>query len=149
MNIGFSGVRALTSFQAEIVEKKLTKISSIYERCVWHVGDATGVDAIARRLATEFATKLVVYTADNWTPWELQQRSKRMVDALSGGVLVAFPNKPCPARLTPWRCDRWYGSGTWGTVAYAIRCGVRVELYPLTDEAIAPAWLIVDQLSLF
>jgi len=149
MDIGFFGVRSLTSAQVEMVEARLAKISSTYGRFLWHVGDAAGVDAIARRLATEFATELVVYTADNWTPWELQQRSRRMVDALSGGVLVAFPNKPCPVGLSPWRCDRWYGSGTWGTVAYAIRCGVRVELYPLTEEAIAPAWLIVDQLSLF
>ena len=103
-----------------------------------HTGDATGLDALARDLAA--SCRLYQYDAEGWKSWQLQKRSRAMVDALAmvGGTLHAWPNKPCPVGLT---VKSGKGSGTWGTVRYAIAQGVPVKLHSLTPEEIAPDWL--------
>jgi hypothetical protein len=136
MHIGVTGPRKLTLIQREKAVMELMQLLTL--GTTLHVGDATGLDALARELAVN--NTLYRYDAEGWKPWQLQKRSRVMVDALvvAGGRLHAWPNKPCPMDLT---VDSWKGSGTWGTVRYAIAQGIAVELHPLTPEAIAPDWL--------
>lgn len=149
MIIGFSGVRSLTIEQQESLYQKLLKIPVMSASDVWHVGDASGVDQLVRQVARERGVMLRVYESESYQPWALQQRSKRMVDAVSRdfGQLIAFPNKPCPDKLTPQHCNSWYGSGTWGTIAYAKRRSLLVEVQPLEEIAL-PDWIHIHQINL-
>jgi hypothetical protein len=136
MHIGVTGPRRLTPTQEiqaiEDLMQLLTPDTTLY------AGDAKGLDALARELAGN--GRLYRYDAEGWKPWQLQKRSRAMVDALVAvdGTLHAWPNKACPVGLT---VISWKGSGTWGTVRYAIAKGIAVELHPLSPEAIAPDWL--------
>lgn len=141
MLLGISGVRSLTEQEAKAVKKELVNLAR--KGGVWHVGDAAGVDAIARDLAP----RLVLHEAASREPWCLQRRSKELVDALASaeGTLHAWVNKPCPDGLT---VDSWKGSGTWGTVRYAHSKGVKVQLHWLTEPHM-PEWMRHEQLSLW
>jgi hypothetical protein len=136
MHIGVTGPRRLTPDEQKQAVRDLIQL--LNSSTTLHTGDATGLDALARELAVNGT--LCRYDAEGWKPWQLQKRSRAMVDALVvvGGTLHAWPNKPCPMDLT---VDSWKGSGTWGTVRYAITKGIDVTLHPLTPEAIAPDWL--------
>jgi hypothetical protein len=136
MQIGVTGPRKLTAVQQEKAAIELMQL--LTPSTILHAGDATGLDALARELAVNYA--VCRYDAEGWKPWQLQKRSRAMVDTLvvAGGMLHAWPNKACPVGLT---VESWKGSGTWGTVRYAIAKGIDVTLHPLTPEAIAPAWL--------
>jgi hypothetical protein len=136
MHIGVTGPRRLTPTQEIQAIEDLKQLLTL--DTTLHAGDAKGLDALARELAEN--CRLYRYDAEGWKPWQLQKRSRAMVDALvvTGGTLHAWPNKACPVGLT---VTSWKGSGTWGTVRYAIAKGIAVELHPLTSEAIAPNWL--------
>jgi hypothetical protein len=144
MNVGISGPRSLVQSQAAQVRLELVKISTMSECQTWHVGDAAGVDELARELAPD----LVIYRAMSREPWELQKRSKRLVDALAavGGTLHVWVNKPCPDGLT---VNSWKSSGSWGTARYAVFKGVGVVLHGLIEEQPTPQWINQGQLSLF
>jgi len=124
MHIGVTGPRKLTPAQEDWLRGQLAQI---LEDCYLHVGDAEGVDKLARQLKRGPKT---VYRVEGKEPWHYQARSKRMVEALAknGGVLYAYPNKPCPTGLT---LNCWKGSGTWGTITYAKTLGVPVHITPL------------------
>lgn len=141
---GFTGPRALTPEQAIQASYDLYEIDTHNEGATWHVGDADGVDKLARENCREGS--LTEHNAEGRKPWQLQARSKRLVEALAqaGGTLHAWPNKPAPADLKP---DSWQGSGTWGTILYAHTLGVQVVLHPLADFP-APVWLSQEQMSL-
>jgi hypothetical protein len=136
MHIGVTGPRKLTPIQRNNAVIELMQLLTLCTTL--HAGDATGLDALARELAVN--DNLCRYDAEGWKPWQLQKRSRAMVDALVevDGMLHAWPNKACPVGLT---VDSWKGSGTWGTVRYAMSRGINVTLHPLTSEAIAPEWL--------
>jgi hypothetical protein len=138
MHIGVTGPRRLTPSQKMEAIEDLMQL--LPPSTTLHAGDAKGLDALARELAGN--CRLYRYDAEGWKPWQLQRRSRAMVDALVvvDGTLHAWPNKACPVGLT---ATSWKGSGTWGTVRYAISKGIAVELHPLTSEAIAPDWLEV------
>lgn len=106
------------------------------------VGDAKGVDAAVRDWAGAADIPVECFVAAGWRPWQLVQRSKDMVHALAeaDGMLYAFPTIACPEGLSPGACKSWKGSGTWGTVAYAVSWGVRVSVVPLEDFLL-PGWL--------
>jgi len=96
----------------------------------------------------EYNPKATVHCIQGNQSWHFAERSQRMVDAVgAGGVLYAFPNKPCPPRCTPNQPFSGHGSGTWGTIAYAKKKGLEIELHPLSADAQTPNWL--RQLSLF
>lgn len=145
--IGITGTRKLERGQTKLVIASLRQLAAEE----WHVGDAAGVDRLGRMVAFAEGATLHEYKAGGHEPWQLQERSKRMLDNLvaRGGTLHAYPNKPCPAGLHPKRCTSWLGSGTWGTVCYAKSKGVKVELHPLTEDAIAPDWMQQEQLALW
>jgi hypothetical protein len=109
------------------------------------VGDATGIDAMAR--STIEPDQLREHNSAGFEVWQLQQRSKRMVDALAAdkGTLHAWVNKPCPAGLT---VASWQGSGTWGTVRYAVSKGVPVVIHWLIEDGNLPEWMSQKQLNL-
>jgi len=127
----------------------------------WHVGDAAGLDALIRdynpeatvhRIQVRNALRRkhlnsIQVNGEGNQSWHFAERSQRMVDAVgAGGVLYAFPNKPCPPRCTPNQPFSGHGSGTWGTIAYAKKKGLDIELCPLITLE-TPNWL--RQLSLF
>jgi hypothetical protein len=151
--IAMTGPRQLTQAQRQVATQKLREMTG----STWHVGDATGLDMLARSLGSQAGTTLKVYWKNTALPYRAQgaERSTRMVQALAadGGTLHAWPNKPAPVGLKP--STHWPkgagGSGTWGTIALAVGLGVPVVLHPLSDDAIAPAWLCtpaVHQLTL-
>ncbi|WP_416667944.1 hypothetical protein [Egbenema bharatensis] len=144
--LGFSGVRHLAPVQVEQVKHDLIQLSQ--QKAHWHVGDATGVDALVRLIAQQQQQNLTVYEAETREPWQLQRRSKQMIDAIaiSGGTLHAWVNKPCPVGLT---LTSWQGSGTWGTVRYAHSKEVTIVLHWLCNDPVMPEWMTQEQLRLF
>ncbi|MFK0730414.1 MAG: hypothetical protein ACIWVG_04455 [Gloeotrichia echinulata HAB0833] len=144
MQIAFTGVRHLTKSQEDLIYKHFSDISA-YE-AQWHVGDAPGLDALVRKLATDCKT-LTVYEVKGHQKWHFAERSKRMVDAianLENPWLYAFPNKLCPDGCKPCKSPNGNGSGTWLTIAYAHYRGVQIQIFPL--EAITfPKWLEAPQ----
>ncbi len=142
--VGVTGTRKLTESQTE---KAMTELRELLDKATkLHVGDATGIDTLARKCANT-AIEVELHETEGRKPYQLQQRSKRMVDALAkeNGILHAFSNKPCPGGVT---VNSWAGSGTWGTVRYAIAKGVPVELHWLIEPCQLPDWLTEKQLTL-
>jgi len=140
--ICFSGSRRLTPTQRDRALAELASITIPAEQ--WHVGDAPGLDALVR----EYNPEATVHRIQDNQSWHFAERSQRMINAVgAGGVLYAFPNKPCPTRCTPNQPFSGHGSATWGTIAYAKKKGLDIELHPLSADAQTPDWL--RQLSLF
>lgn len=147
--IAITGVRKLERGQYARVIAELREI----EADLWHIGDATGVDRLALLTAQAKGTAYQLHKKNDELPPKVQgaERSTRMIKALAatGGVLHAFANKPAPDGLKPGKSwGKAQGSGTWGTVALAVGHGLKVELHPLTDDAIAPDWMQDAQLTL-
>ena len=141
--LGVTGTRNLTTEQAEQVRYEIWELDRTGTH--WHIGCTKGVDALVRKLVTNGSKTL--HTAKGGQAWQLQKRSREMVDALAAanGTLHAWVNKPCPSNLT---VTSWQGSGTWGTMCYAIAKGVKVELHWLIEPQEEPDWLEQKQLSL-
>jgi hypothetical protein len=150
--IGVTGARKLTDEQTKVVRAELKQLLSTCEPLTVYVGDAPGVDAIARDVATRAPrVKLVCHEIKSHERWAYAERSTRMVKALAAeaGTLHAWINKPCPPGLKPgktWKGAN--GSGTWGTVALAVGHGLKVELHWLTEPQEEPDWMENRQLTL-
>lgn len=58
-------------------------------------------------------------------------RSAAFLSALSaaGGLLVAFPSRACPSACAPSRSFAGFGSGSWGSVAFALGLGLPVLVF--------------------
>lgn len=146
MVIAVTGPRHLAPAQRQTAAQQLRFLLSGTEAL--YVGDAEGLDLLARNVGLEMGASISLYEKKPDLPCRAQgaERSTRMVKALAatGGTLHAWPAQPMPLDLKP--CRNWPkgagGSGTWGTIALAVGLGVPVELHPLTDDAIAPAWLL-------
>ena len=108
------------------------------------VGDARGLDALVASYY-EGETDVTIYHVEGRQRWHYAQRSQRMVD--NATELTAYPNKPCPERCTPAKPFCGHGSGTWGTIAYAIKKGLKVNVIPL-DGTQPPSWVSQKQLTL-
>lgn len=140
--IAVTGVRNLSSLnQRNYVEDVLENL----ETDLFLVGDATGVDEIAIAIAVLNEIQCEVFKKDLRLPFKAQgaERSTRMIKELNKykGILIAFPNKPCPLTLKPSKAwGKAQGSGTWGTIAIAVGHGLEVKLYPLTEIEL-PAWM--------
>lgn len=143
--IAVTGPRHLAPAQRQAATQQLRRLLSSTD--VLHVGDAEGLDLLARSVGLNTGANISLHEKNPKLPWKAQgaERSTRMIKALAatGGTLHAWPAQPVPLDLKP--CRNWPngagGSGTWGTIALAVGLGVPVELHPLTDDAIAPAWM--------
>ena len=96
-----------------------------------NVGDNSGVDSIIRKVAIEKSIK---------TQFFINQNNKGKVDASLGGILYAFPDKECPAKVTPDDPFCNSESNIWATIAYAKSKDIRIKIYPLVEISI-PGWL--------
>ncbi|MGB7414331.1 MAG: hypothetical protein WA902_09000 [Thermosynechococcaceae cyanobacterium] len=149
--IAVTGPRKLTLEQHE---QALRELNALVICSYWHVGDATGLDALALEVACSSEVNFELYQKKVNLPYRAQgaERSTRMVKALAavGGTLHAWPNKPAPLGLKPSRSwpKRAQRSGTWGTIALAVGLGLPVELHPLSDVGQSLEWLETQQLSL-
>lgn len=108
------------------------------------VGDAKGLDALVAD-CYEGKTDVTVHHVEGRERWHYAQRSQRMIDAAA--KLTAYPNKPCPENCTPKKPFSGHGSGTWGTIAYAVKKGLDVEIVAL-DGTTPPSWANQRQLTL-
>jgi hypothetical protein len=146
MEIAVTGARATTPQDNETIKKAV----QAHTRANWHIGDAKGADSTATEQAHNQGDKVTIYHADKKLgKGGFAKRSMEMIDgaiALGATKLLAFPNKPCPTDCTPKKPFNGHGSGTWGTIAYAKKKGLEIELHPLTADAQKPDWL--KQLSL-
>jgi hypothetical protein len=138
--IGVTGARQLTAEQVEQLKYELWELDRAGNK--WHIGDAAGVDEVARNWVEN--GELVVHEVTGNAKWNYAERSTRMVKAVAeaGGTLHAWADKPAPQGLKPaknWRGAN--GSGTWGTVALAKGLGVNVEMHWLVDGLAEPDWL--------
>lgn len=148
--IAVTGPRELTPTQYEQALKELKVLVGCPS---WHIGDATGLDALAFEVARSTGANFELHKKKPNLPYRAQgaERSTRMVKALAieSGTLHAWPNKPAPDKLKPSRS--WptgaAGSGTWGTIALAVGLGLPIELHPLADIEL-PEWLQSEQLML-
>lgn len=138
--IGVTGARKLTTEQVEQVRYELWELDILGTE--WHIGDAAGVDEVARNWVINGTVK--TYEVMGGEKWHYAERSTRMVKAIAaaGGTLHAWVNKPAPQALKPAKSwGKANGSGTWGTVALALGLGVTVEIHWLVDGLEAPDWL--------
>lgn len=146
MKIAFTGTRKIDKAQSQIVWEKLATIA-LLEAHEWHVGDAMGVDALARIAAGRYSRSLHTHVCAGKEKWQFAVRSKRMVDAIASSgnpKLFAFANKPCPEGCKPCKSPNGQGSGTWLTVAYARYLGIPVEVTFLESGLYLPDWLEKD-----
>jgi hypothetical protein len=140
--LAFTGARNIDKIQAEIVKEKLDSLNE--DSCVWHVGDAMGVDAVVRITAKKYNKTLHVHVVDGHQRYDFAKRSKRMIDAIANAhdnKLIAFANKPCPKACKPSKNPSGEGSGTWLTIAYAHHLGIPVEVIFLDSGFDLPDWL--------
>jgi hypothetical protein len=146
MKIAFTGTRKIDKNQSKIVWEKLATIA-LLEAQEWHVGDAMGVDAIARMAAARYNRNLHTHVCAGNERWQFAARSKRMVDAIATDEcpkLFAFADKLCPEGCKPCKSPNGQGSGTWLTVAYARYLGISVEVTFLESGLFLPSWLNED-----
>ncbi len=163
MDIGLcvTGARFIDNNQAVIVRNSIKnliediKSATKFDNIQFHVGDAMGVDTIARRYVKFYAqnnnwmvvTDHVVKDRNNKASYA--QRSMGMVNHChqvnsekDNTIIIGFPNKPCPKEVTPHNPFCGSGSGTWATLAYAKSKGMIIEIVPLIQKIPAPHWLL-------
>lgn len=136
-HVAFSGSRSLSGNRYSLCYNLARRCADIGYSVV--TGCANGADA-AVRSAVPSAT---IFRASDFGSGKssFARRSIAMIDSLpSGSILVAFPDKSCPGKLSPnasaSRCFCGSGSGTWATIAYAAGRGHEIYLYYDTP----PAW---------
>ena len=153
MKIAFTGTRNLDSEAIEPIWEWLFEIP--YKSHEWHVGDANGIDELVRNFAQYLDIKLVVHEVIYFEKWGFAERSQRLINSLNkGDLLIAFPNKECPKICTPKNFFSGHGSGTWGTIAYAKKREIQIQLFPLVElcgdrsaKLPLPGWLTDEQES--
>jgi len=101
------------------------------------VGCARGIDAAVRQAAPGCQ----VFQAAGSQAWQLAARSSALVRGAVGGGLVAFPSGFCPAAVQVSSRFSGAGSGTWGSVAFAIGQGLPVVLFAPVAPGSVQAWL--------
>jgi len=123
-----------------------------------YVGDAAGVDTIARLVGREKAHLFFPNETLRRSPAGLAERSTRMVKealracpypahSFKNGdeiICVGFPNKPCPSGIVPaksWRSGTAEGSGTWSTLALCVGHGIETWIVPLPEHAMSGAFI--------
>lgn len=110
-------------------------------------GNATGADHAAR----SGAPSAVVFSPAITAPPRvaLALRSISLVKSLARStapLMLAYPVSPCPETLQPSTnprdCFNGSGSGTWGTVCYALGLSIPVLMWPGETKTPPPPWCI-------
>jgi hypothetical protein len=130
--IGISGSRSVSEHEKYTI---ISHFSTFSPQEKIAVGDANGVDKIARDF---FGDRCSIFKVEGFQKWHFAARSQRMADA--SDRLIAYPNQPCPDKCTPKAPFSGHGSGTWGTIAYAVKTGLPVQVVPLVKLKL-PDWL--------
>jgi hypothetical protein len=143
VSVGFSGSRSPSVAAAAALSALLPLVPAGVRVSV---GCARGVDAAVRSWFG-FAGSLLVFSVAGGRfgvgRSAFARRSSRCVLSVaagSRGLLVALPSVPvCPAGVRPSRSFFGGGSGSWGSVAFALGRGRRVLLW-LPAGSRPPAW---------
>lgn len=123
MIVGFTGTRqGMTGLQRDNLSKLLDGLGDLVHE--FHHGDCVGADSQAHDAACKRSIQIVIHPGNDpktraWRdsdrvahPRPMLSRNRDIVDA--SDLLIAAPNTP----------ERLH-SGTWSTIRYAIRRGVR------------------------
>lgn len=131
--VGFSGCRSCPSASASAFAFASALPSSVPV----FVGCASGVDS-AVRSARPAARVFRVSGAGSSVSFggasgraAFAARSAAFLSALSasGGLLVSFPSRACPSGCVPSRSFAGFGSGSWGSAAFALGLGLPVLVF--------------------
>ena len=124
--VGFSGSRHFSSSASVAALAFLPSVSGFSGSV--GVGCACGVDSLVR---SAFPAAQVFRVQPPISRRAFALRSARLVRwvAASSGLLVVFPSTACPAGVVPSGSFRGFGSGSWGSAAFAVGLGVPVLLF--------------------
>lgn len=123
--LAFSGSRAFQSQALQSCASFLPLLSSFSGPV--GVGCASGIDQLIR---SSFSSPVVFQVQPPISAAAFAARSARLVRWVhsNSGLLVAFPLGVAPSAIKPGKSFKGFGSGTWGSVAYALGLGVPVLL---------------------
>lgn len=142
--IGISGSRRPSAHTRRVL---IQTCLTLPDAALVHIGacpnDADGVDGLARNLLIGHHPRTLVHSAVARETIYLVARSARLALSVAEayGLLIAFPDKPCPGIVQPCKmasaafCGG--GSGTWATAALALGNGADLLVY-LPNEIQAP-----------
>ena len=143
VSVGFSGSRSPSPGASAALSALLPSVASGVRVSV---GCARGVDSLCRSFFAGSSSLLVFSVASGRFGSgrsAFARRSSRCVLSVaagSRGFLVALPSSAvCPAGVRPSRSFFGGGSGSWGSVAFALGRGRRVLLW-LPAVARPPLW---------
>ena len=143
VSVGFSGSRSPSPGASAALSALLPSVAS---GVPVSVGCARGVDSLCRSFFAGSSSLLVFSVASGRFGSgrsAFARRSSRCVLSVaagSRGFLVALPSSAvCPAGVRPSRSFFGGGSGSWGSVAFALGRGRRVLLW-LPAVARPPLW---------
>jgi len=129
--VAFTGTRCagLSAVVAGIVASSLRYTLGGTDYSV-SVGDAAGVDQeVVENL---WCQPHKVFYVTGHERKDFAQRSVRCLESIlpaEKAIVLAFPDKKCPTRITTQMRFSGHGSGTWGTVGLALAHGVQVIAY--------------------
>jgi len=142
VSVGFSGSRSLSPAASAALSALLPLVPAGVRVSV---GCALGVDAVVRSWFGGSASLLVFSVASGRFGSgrsAFARRSCRCVSSVasgSRGLLVVVPVGACPAGVRPSRSFSGRGSGSWGSLAFALGRGRRVLLW-LPSGSRPPVW---------
>lgn len=146
VSVGFSGSRSLSPAAASALSALLPLVPAGLRVSV---GCARGVDGVVRSFFGVSPSLLVFSVASGRFGAgrsAFARRSSRCVLSVaagSRGLLVVVPVGACPAGVAPSRSFAGRGSGSWGSLAFALGRGRRVLLW-LPSGVRPPAWSAVS-----
>ena len=141
-SVGFSGSRSVPAGASAALSALL---ASVPVGVRVSVGCARGVDAVVRSFFSSSASLLVFSVASGRFGVgrsAFARRSVRCVRSVAPGargLLVVVPAGACPAGVRPSRSFRGFGSGSWGSAAFALGSGRRVLVW-LPAGVRPPVW---------
>lgn len=143
VSVGFSGSRSPSPGASAALSALLPSVASGVRVSV---GCARGVDSLCRSFFAGSSSLLVFSVASGRFGSgrsAFARRSSRCVLSVAAGscgLLVALPSVPvCPAGVRPSRSFFGGGSGSWGSVAFALGRGRRVLVW-LPSGCLPPSW---------
>ena len=140
MSVGFSGSRSLSPGASAALSALLPSVPAGVRVSV---GCAAGADAVVR---SWFGGSVLLFSVASGRFGSgrsaFARRSCRCVSSVaagSRGLLVVVPVGGCPAGVVPSRSFSGRGSGSWGSLAFALGRGRRVLLW-LSPGSRPPVW---------